>query len=265
MKALINITEEGFRITREYLNFTSESIKQLETILAKLCGSSTVFVNGGLITAGETSFVITDAVIAKSGKLYHLTGGTFTGVVADFYVNFSEVNATDYPQQDYAESADPASTVFFERIGALNETAIGVNVLLSSIKPSAVLEDLFSGWQEVASEDITIGGIGVTDFSVKYKVNLVTNTIEIETKFNKPDANTDNLVSFALPYQFHTQYVTVRDYKVNTGEYVNRSVKFSCDGETCELYLTSQKYDIDGGGAIAGTEWVAHLNAAIIE
>lgn len=125
-KLIYPLVKEGFRASKEYFNFRTETTQQLEAAIAGMFDSDTpTFIVGGVVTEGSGEFDITAGVIAFENKLYHTPGGTLADTSDEYYLHFSEITNADYPQQDHGSTGNVGllEDVFFERVGTLDKVA----------------------------------------------------------------------------------------------------------------------------------------------
>ena len=131
-----NIQKEGFRLSREWLNFNAASIADVESAVAKLYRqSSPIFINGGISSFQEDPdrIIMSSGIVAYQGKLYEFEGGEFLGTKYEYSINFEEVESTDYPKQDYATDIGNLDSVFLKRRAYLSKESSDISESFLSI------------------------------------------------------------------------------------------------------------------------------------
>lgn len=129
------VVKEGFRASREYLNFRTQTTLQLEAAIAGMFTAPSFIVGGAITINSESEFSISDGVLAIGGKLFHLEGDVYDGAPGDYEVEYKNQAAAAYPQQDHGSTGNVGvlENVFFENIAFLTDNPEGTSIALTSI------------------------------------------------------------------------------------------------------------------------------------
>lgn len=119
MKILGAFTQDGFKGSIELLRFIRDIENDVLSALVKIIGSNTVFISGGEITEDSGNTTVTDGIILKDSKLYHFTGGTYSGAPSAQKVLFTEETAVGYPRPFFEGDPDPKD-IYLDRTSKID-------------------------------------------------------------------------------------------------------------------------------------------------
>jgi hypothetical protein len=134
MKQFASFAWDGFKGSIELMRFIDGVTDDLIEAITALVGTDTVFIKGGVSTVVSGNTTVTDGIIYKDGKLYHFTGGTFTGALPDaLEVIFQEQTASGFPQPYFVGDPTPKD-IYLDRTAVVGTPSGGdVHLTLNTI------------------------------------------------------------------------------------------------------------------------------------